>query len=393
MQGGQPFPPPMRPPMSSTHFVDLTQRAPLDEDACKKKLTTYKAISVRRALPPDGKKDKATWAKCNHTEELLTQEEIMKQIKKLNDVRSPLDKRQNLSVTEKKQKLRTYQQSQVSKVIDDLRVRDGNPDYEWTLVQIDQKFQPAPRNQKETTVITVYAKRAPRPDINPGHMYQAIEKAKAERMKEMNKPPQPLPERIDEPILVSGGKKSGKKGKKKYHDDTSSFSTSSSDSESDSDYSSSANTTISSRSGRHSRRYSHGGRRARSHSRPREHRRSYIIDSRVPTSPVLLQPPYVPDVPRAGLTPEDVAAAYQAGKIDADAERFGLDRYVAPRVRPIVYNGYSDRYPVDIRYPDDRYADELRQREEDRILRRERYVDPFAPRPFYRRYPPSDGSY
>jgi hypothetical protein len=46
--------------MSSTCFVDLTQRVPLDEDACTKKLTTYKAISIRRALPTDGKKENAT---------------------------------------------------------------------------------------------------------------------------------------------------------------------------------------------------------------------------------------------------------------------------------------------------------------------------------------------
>ena len=440
MQGEQPFQLPIRPPASSTRYVDLTQPVPLDEDACKERLTTHKAISIRKAIPADGKKEKATWLKCNHTEESLAREEIMKQIKKLNDghnlaekrqklslaeKRKKLsleEKRQQLSVTEKKQKLKPHQQSQVTKVIDDLRARDGDPNFEWTLVQIDQEFQPAPKGQKETTVITVYAKKAPRPDINPSYLYHAIEKVKTERMKPQPQPqpqphphPQPQPQSQPQPQpsaspVKVGGKTSGKRGRKKYHDDTSSYTTSSSDSDGRSDYSSSANTTISSRSGTHSGRYNHGGRRSRSRSRPREHRRSYIIDDRVPASLVQrvqppyspvqpvqppyspvqpVQPLYAPKVPRAGPAPEDLAAAYQAGKIDADAERFGLDRYVPPRARPIVYNGYGDRYPLDPRYPDDRHAGELRQQEEDRVWRRERekYVDPFAPRLNYRRYP------
>lgn len=94
----------------------------------------------------------------------------MKQIKKLNDVRFAMDKRQKLSVTEKKQKLRNYQQSQVSKVIDELRLQEANPNYEWTLVQMDQKFKPVSKNQKETTVIEAhrrYLQHEENPDRGP----------------------------------------------------------------------------------------------------------------------------------------------------------------------------------------------------------------------------------
>jgi hypothetical protein len=421
--------------VNSIHFVDLTPRAPLDEDACRKKLTTYKAVSIRRAIPPDGKKGKATWAKSNHTEESMTQEEMIRQLKKLNDFHSPMEKHK-LSVTEKKQRLRPFQQHQVTKVIDNLKSQEREASFEWTLAQIDQKFQPAPRGKKETTVITVYAKRAPQPNIDPIHLWNMIEKAKADRIKEqqikdqqrmaqLQNPPQQ--ETVSVMVSSSKDKKPVKRGGKKYHDDSSSYTASTGNSGSDSDYDSSTNTTISSRSARHSRRYNHGGQRSRSHSRRREHRKSLIIDDRVPTSPLLrLQPPFVPDVPRAVHTAEEVAAAYQAGKIDADAERFGLDRYAAPRPRPLVYNEYADRSPLHIQYSEDRYTEELRQRDEDRIRRREdlwrreedkrreqnrilrrdeilrqeedrifardRY-GPFAPLPRHLRYPSSDGSY
>ena len=38
-----------------------------DEDYCRERLTRYEAISIRKIIPPDLTKDKATWAKSDHT--------------------------------------------------------------------------------------------------------------------------------------------------------------------------------------------------------------------------------------------------------------------------------------------------------------------------------------
>lgn len=136
-------------------------------------------------------------------------------------------------------------------------------------------------------------------------------------------------------------------------------------------------------------------------------------------------PTYVPEVPRAipSVPPFDpVAAAYHAGKVDADAERFGLDR--VPRVRPIAadraivtYPRLEPRYVAEPRYeriPDPRYIDdvddlryregELRRREAEDYI--ERVSEPYhgrrfsSPRVVYtnpnpftpRRYAPSHDS-
>jgi hypothetical protein len=383
---GQPFPPgqqfPFRPapPITSTQYVDLTPKPQLNEDTCKKKLTSYQAISIRKAGAVDSKKDKPTWAKTEHTREAISQEEIAKQIKKLNE---------GESVTAKKQKLRHFQQSQVNSVLDNLKNAEQNGDFEWSLAQIDQKFQPVTekgKKKKETTVITVYAKRAVRSDLNAFQVYTFQERMKHERMMAA-RPPQQMAEPITvnnvaQPIQIRNGR-----GRRR-HDDSSSYTESNSDSDSGS-YSSSDNTSISSRP--RSKHY-HRGRRGRSHSRRREHNRrgSYITDApRSPVLPLHHIPYAVPEPPRAIATTEEVAAAYRRGRIDSDAEHLGaIDTLV--RRRPLIYNGIADP-----RYAEDRYTDELRPVDEDRMRRREmdlnRVYDrtriiqphPFAPAPRY----------
>jgi hypothetical protein len=374
----------------------------MDDDTCRKKLTSYAAYSIRKAASPDKKKDgkkkdgktkdgkrkdntkndTTTWATAEHTKEAWSQEEITKQVKKLNE---------GHSVAEKKQKLRHWQQRQVTQVLDRLNNTEPDLHFEWSLAQFDQKFHPVGK-QKETTVITVYAKRAPRSDANVKVLYN-MENMKKERIGIQIV--QPNPQQMQEPIEVDGGfVKISKCGKGKKYDDSSSYSGHSSDTDSGTGYSSSENTSISTRSGRHSKRYSHRGRRSRSRSRRREHRRVSYIDSRAPGSPVLHLPAYVPDAPRAVAAPVEMAAAYQAGRNDADAERLGLDRFAPPRERAIVSHGvldryHLDRYPLDTRYADERYADELRLGDEERMRQRdlERRVsrlvnNPFAPHPY-----------
>lgn len=82
---------------------------PLDEDDCRKKLTSYEVISIQKVNPRDPKEDKPTYAKAEHTRVSLSQEEIAKQIEKLNE---------GISVTEKKQNLSNFQKNQVNAALD-----------------------------------------------------------------------------------------------------------------------------------------------------------------------------------------------------------------------------------------------------------------------------------
>ena len=386
--------------------------------------------------------------KSEITKEPLSQEDISKAIKRLNDSKR--------SVQEKKAALMPFQQGQVNRLLDELMTGDSDMNFEWSLAQIDRKEFTNKKGQRETSIITVYVKRAPLKDLNPIGLFNAIERNKQQRLEQMNRPP-PRPE----PPQGGGGGGPPPAGiinmgkakddhrfsklprpKKKYHGDDSSMSSGfSSDSDSGSEYSSEGNTTISTHSGRHSRKYSHKG---RSQSRRREHRKKYYIDDRVLSPDPLRrresmpygaqQPRYVPDVPLRTIPAavpafDPVAAAYQAGKIDADAERYGFDRYPrtsAAEPRAIVSYGrpverYEPRFS-EPRYTDDvRYVDDLREedilRREDQIRREERrrrdaedymdrrasdspirseprivYANPFAPTSIPRRYPPSHSS-
>jgi hypothetical protein len=402
----------------------------MDEDACRKRLTNYEAHTIRKIVPRDAK-EKATWAKAEITREPLSQEDISKTVKRLNESKR--------TVQDKKAALMRFQQGQVNRLMDEMASGEHDPNFEWSLAQLDSKTFTNKKGQKETSTITVYLKRAPLKDVNPIGVFNAIERNKEARLEQMNRPP-PRPEPVERlppdhhPGIVNVGKqkqkeKGGKLNRpKKYHDQSSTSSDySSSDEDSSSEYSSDGHTTISTHSDRRSRRYSHKG---RSHSRPREHRRKYYIDERV-LSPEPLsrhrdslsyvaQPRYVPvpEVPQVVPTvPYDpVALAYQKGKIDADAERFEFDRYhrrSVPEPAAIVSYGrperlerveriYSEpRYMDDVRYVDDRDEDYYRREDQIRRVERRRreaedymdrrasdsrlepkiiYTNPFAPR-------------
>lgn len=452
--GGPPPPPPgfpiqIRQQINSTRISDITPRRPLDEDDYKKRLTSYEAHTIRKIIPRDPK-EKTTWAKAEMTKEPLSQEDIIRAVRRLNESRR--------TVQEKKAALRPFQQGQVTSLLDQLMTGEGDLNFEWSIAQLDSKTFTNKKGQKETSTITVYVKRAPLKDLNPVGLFQALERNKQQRLEQMNRPlprPEPPVERVDPPVIInpnnmrekSGGGRGGKGGKggnlrrpeKKYHDHSSVSSEFSSEEESGSEYSSEGNTTISTHSGRRSRKYSHNG---RSRSRPREHRKKYYIEHRGhspeplrhrDSMPYATQPRYVPEVPRVSAVPgfDPVSAAYQAGKIDADAERFGLDRYprrslaepsaIISYARPErlerVYSEPSPRYVEEVRYVDDREEEFLRRedqirredqvRREDQIRREERrrreaedymerrgsdrlepriiYTNPFAPAPRYAR--------
>jgi hypothetical protein len=181
--------------------VGIGPIVPLEEEACRKRLTSYEAYSIRKALSLNKTQEKSTsplktqeqttWAKSEHTRELWTQENIVTNIKELKD---------NRIVSEKIEMLRHWQKRQVNHAFEGVKRAESDPNFEWSIVQIDQKFRPVGK-AKETTVITVYFKRTPRSDVNPVALYTAIEKVKAERIAQLGSPPPPPP-----PPNQEGGK-------------------------------------------------------------------------------------------------------------------------------------------------------------------------------------------
>jgi hypothetical protein len=399
----------------SIRIQDITPPKMMDESACLKMLTTYAAYTIRKCPPRDLKKEgRGTWARAEIIEERWPQDDIIKQIKKLGESRR--------SVADKKKALAHNMQGQITTLVDNLASTEGDRAFEWSLVQLDTVQKPVSlRGGKrgglyETVTMTAFAKRSPRKDLNPVILFENIEKMKQERMRP---PPPPqgqpeggLPQGVTQIFEVGGGKEGGgkmqggkersKSREKKYHEhDDSSTDSSSSDTDSSSSHtgSDSLRTSISSKSRSDHRRHSRDKKAYRSHSRHREPRRAYYLDPPRALSPELhhnadayggAPRPYVPDVPRvipAALPPFDpVAAAYHAGKVDAEAERFAaadraitrpvervIERVIEPR--PVIsYGRMEPRYEP--RYIEDRIVDDLR-REEDIFRRRERDAEEY----------------
>jgi hypothetical protein len=179
-------------------------RKPLDEDACRKRLTLYEAHTIRKFVPRD-LKEKATWAKSEITREPLSQEDISKAVKRLNESKQ--------SVKDKKHALKPFQQGQVNRLLEELMTREHDQNFEWSLSQLDSETFINKKGQKETSTITVYVKRAPLKDLNPIGLFNAIERGiernKYQRMEQLNKPPslrEPAKERLNDPDQASAPK-------------------------------------------------------------------------------------------------------------------------------------------------------------------------------------------
>merc|ERR1711939_835795 len=412
-QGGQGPPPqqfmlPIRQPLQqSTRIQDITPPMILNEAACLKKLTTYAAYTIRKVAPRDAK-ERPTWARAEVIEEKFPQEEVSKQIKKLNESKR--------TVTDKKTALAPFQQGQITSLLDDLGSKEMDPNFQWSLVQISTREKPvssrttSKKSLYETVTMTVFVKRAPGRDVNPIQLFQTLERIKADRLRgppppgfvQLNNGGPPHGGNHSKPLIMKQPQKGAKhRTPKKYHGRSSSSSGSSDSGSYDSDSmsesatdSASLGTSISAESKRH-RRNSKGAKGAtRRHSFHRESRSKYYLEARSPSPPRHhrasdafggIPPqhrPYAPDVPRAVPGVDPITSAYQAGKEDAMAERFGADRFaqqaqqiaqpvvqVVERIiepRPVVSYGrmeppFAERPRlIEPRYIDDRYVDDLR---------------------------------
>jgi len=418
--GVRPPPPPgafapQRPQINSTKIVDLSPKPKQDEKSCRKKLTSYLCFTIRKAAPSNPK-DKPTWARSEVVEEKLQSAEIQSQIKRLNEARGKA-----VSVAEKKAALAPFQQGQINKLLDQLANNEHDSNFTHTLAQLDKREKDLKNGKRETTTMTVYFTRAPLEHLSAVELNRNIE-LNAQRMAEARKraddearahpPPGQGPQGppvVDNgpaffPVNQNKGDKgnkakprmvsrhSAKRAPKKYHDESS---TESSDSDTDSCSDLSSNTTDTtwtssskSRSRGHGRRRHSYNRRSRSHHR--EPQKLYIADRPhspprrlaevFDNGPAPIGPrPYAPEVPRAVPSGVDaVAAAYQAGKIDADAERYGLterERYT-PAPRPIVV----DRAPVVINEPYREPRAIVTYGPRERVYVEPRYPSPPSPR-------------
>lgn len=372
------------PMQNGTRISNITPPKVMEESDAKKLLTTWKAFTIRKAIP-NNPKSKTTWAICEVVEERLSQSEIAKIVKRLDESKK--------TVSQKKIALMPNQTGQVNRIMDDLISSDQDPNFEWALVQLDsfQKDLPArdrEKRKRETVTITVYAKRAPLPDRNAVVLYHQIERMKMEREKEQREhermmmeamrprppppPPQPLPQQHQPgPMpgpnpgnhpgpgahgIINVGKNGGGHGKPKIskgkhssknkyrHDSDTSSETESSDSEmSDTgsfDSSKSSASSINS-SKKEKRRHSVHRGPTRSHSRHRPELKTFYraIEGRSPSPSRrfgegrrfseyggVAQRPYAPEVPLMAPAIDPISSAYHAGKDDAVAERFGESR-------------------------------------------------------------------
>ena len=163
-------------------YSGIEQEDDISEGESKKRLTTYAAHTIRKVQPRDCKREKTTWAKAEITKESITPEEICRQVKRLND------SKRSISVSDKKQALQPFQQGQITRLLDNLNNED-DLNFQWSLVQIDQKIKPLKNGPgRETTSITCYVKRTPVPGIDPLGLYNALEQQKAARIANLNKP-------------------------------------------------------------------------------------------------------------------------------------------------------------------------------------------------------------
>ncbi|KAF8866798.1 hypothetical protein BDZ45DRAFT_173060 [Acephala macrosclerotiorum] len=355
----------------SSRIRDITPQKLLTEADCLQKLTEYKAFSVRK-VPALSPKEKPSWARAEVTEDRLDQADIKKQIKKLGE--------KGKSVVEKRAALAQFQQGQVTALLDDLASKEFDRNFEWSLVQMDRIEKEVPslkpgRRAFETTVMILYIKRAPLPGLNAVMLFQNIEKRRMESLRpppppEQQRPPPPPPQPDQRPPSAHGPRPGGEgpmfvtmsKGgppkspkspkprqrDRRYHDESDSGSSGSYDtaSESGSEASSSLDTSISSKSDERNRQRRNSRTATRSHSRHRP-KPKYLLDDRI-VSPEPGRASEAYGIPHRMVPAMDaVASAYQAGKEDAMAERFG-DRIQSPvSPQPVIIERIIERPPIE----------------------------------------------
>lgn len=197
------MPDPAQQPFRIPRRSDLTQETPLSESECRKRLTEYSVFTLHK--PESLGHEKTSWRSVDRVEESYSQEDIRAMIRNL-------DLRSQRSVPEKKGALYPNQHTQVTKLLDELKMQDRNqPDFETTIAQIDTvtrsvKNAPIKRgvvHTKETATITIYVKRAPRPGVNAMTLFNNIEQQK--RFRPQQQQPNQGPTGMPQPMRQGPG--------------------------------------------------------------------------------------------------------------------------------------------------------------------------------------------
>jgi hypothetical protein len=194
------FPPPLN---STTRLSDITPRVEITEEFCRRQLTSYDVYSLRKAEPlksrnfQENKKDNDTkkqkkgskrpsgpkpdWQRVVISQDILDQDVILKKINYLNN-------KGKKSITDKKAELSPHMNRQVNDLLDDKNNSEFDPAFTWTLSQLDRQTSENKETKRwETDTLTLYLKRAPRPEINVIVVYKHIERAKLQQ----GQPPPP----------------------------------------------------------------------------------------------------------------------------------------------------------------------------------------------------------
>ena len=142
-------------------------------------MTTYEAYAITPTVDDDAKKDKdskkrsaftkdkksdskkETWTKALIVQEVLSPDAIAKAIKKL-------DERED--VAKKLRELGQNQRTQVSNVLDEKILQDRDIQFAWEIAQLHRDLKKDSSGNNKTKCITLYLKRAPKPEIGRAHV-------------------------------------------------------------------------------------------------------------------------------------------------------------------------------------------------------------------------------
>ena len=381
------------PPKTASHTSNVIR----EQDSLEQ-YTSFELYAIRKAPVMDEQKEKTTWAKAEITKESFDQKDIIERINQLDRSQGP--------VAAIKEALFPFQQGQVNQLLVERNEAEVDQKFEWSIVQISRKERTIKHGRKETTLMNVFLKRAPRRGVNLLTLQSDLTKTAMHQVKPFPNPPPPPPPpqqsafvkpntfstSEQETITIASPSNPKQKSEtyrkprrhhlKKYDSsDSSSLSELSSESDNNSDSrsttgSATTRTTKSTKpasSEARQRRKGHSRTRSLSRSRNqvREHYKYHLDDriylpERSRASESRLWAPGTP--PSNGMEPpgtlDSINAAYEAGKLDGRIARTQQHPVPVPSdseprpyaghsvlQRPIVSYGRSES-PIRIRVPD-----------------------------------------
>lgn len=137
----------------------------LDEEACRRELTTYKVFSIHRVSSPDSKR--SNWAKSEIVPENVSGHQIIEHLKNVENGKLVLCKKLGLN---------TLLQLQITSLLEALSTDETGPNFEWSLVDLQKH-----RKWWRFTILLVYCMRSPKMDVNPILLHQNIQRNQQER--------------------------------------------------------------------------------------------------------------------------------------------------------------------------------------------------------------------